>query len=318
MAAIFDSVVRRFQPDDTWVMASELRPQWKYNSVTAALARAVYERRCRGLERTVFVATTGRSGTMTFAHICDQLDDVVALHEPHPIMNREVLQLANAGDWDPVRRYYDCIKSVNIRRAAGGARYYVEANHLFIKTFADLALADLGRRVAVVHLVRPPEQVARSMYQIRESEIGSAEGNGWWLDIRAPTNLIDLRVELADDGEYAHPYYRMLWYWYEIEARIDAWRYRNPHVPFAELATEDLSDPVALGAALDAVGLEHDSTQLGEACGLSLHQKAEEKARAPLESEVADAMHRRFLDLLDAKGHSPPLHGAGGEAPGCS
>ena len=311
MVAQSDTAVTRSTPAEDWVLASNLRPRWKYNTVTASLARTAYERRCSSLERTVFVATTGRSGTMTLAHICDQLDDVVALHEPHPIMNREVLELASAGEWGPVRRYYDCIKSVNIRRAAVGARYYVEANHLFIKTFADLALADFGRRLAVLHLVRPPEQVARSMYQIRDSEIGTDEGNGWWLDHRASTNLIDLRCELADNGEFGHPYVRMLWYWYEIEARISDWRERNPDVPFAELTTEDLSDPAAVGVALDALGVEHDRDQLQAACGQRLHHKAEEKARAPLDADFAEAMHLRFLELLDARGYGSRVPGRG-------
>jgi len=286
-------------------MAADLRPRWKYNALTARLAKAHYGRRCTDLEKVVFVATTGRSGTLTLAGICAELDDVVGLHEPHPIMNRELLELANAGDWSPIGRYYDRIKAINIRRDAAGARYYVEANHLFIKTFADLALADFGPTMAVLHLVRPPEEVARSMYQIERSEIGTQEGNGWWLDFRASTNVIDLRTELADGGEFDHPYFRSLWYWYEVEARIDAWRVRNPAVPFASLRTDDLSDPEVVGAALTQLGVVHDRAQLAGACGRRLHDKVSEKTRPPLDDGVAAPMHREFVELLRRRGHRP-------------
>lgn len=287
---------------DKWVDPTDLRPRWKYNPLTAMLAKVYYARKCRGLDRVVFVATTGRSGTLTLAGLCNKLDGVVSLHEPHPIMNRDLLVLAGGGDWAPVRRYYRRIKAINIRRAAAGSRYYVEANHLFIKTFADFAFADFGQDMAVLHLVRPPDQVAQSMYQLEVSEIGTEEGNGWWLDFRTSTNLFDLRGELEDGGDFDHPYFRALWYWYEVEARIEAWRAQHPSVPFANIATKDLSDSELVANVLTDLGIEYDKGQLEDACGKRLHGKSSEKTRAPLEDEVADSMHRQFLELLRRKG----------------
>ncbi len=285
-----------------WVYPADLRPRWKYNPLTVALAKWYYGRKCDTLERAIFVATTGRSGTLTLADLCGELDGFVSMHEPHPIMNRSLLVLASDDDWPLVRRYYNRIKAINIRRDAAGSRYYLEANHLFIKTFADLALADFGSRLAVLHLVRPPDEVARSIYQLERSEIGTEEGNGWWLDFRTSTNLIDLRTELEDDGDFADPYYRALWYWYEIDARTKRWQERHPAVPFARITTEELSDPDAVARALTELGVEFDKRQLEQACGKRLHGKSEEKTRPPLEDAVAESMHARFIELLVEKG----------------
>lgn len=286
--------------------ADPLRPSWKYNRITAALAKAFLWRRSRNLEKVVFVATTGRTGTMTLARLFDALDGVVAYHEPFPIMNGRVLASASDGEAEYCARAYRTMKSVHIRRLAAGARYYVEANHLFIKTFADHALDEFGSKMGVIHLVRDPVEVANSMYQLEWSDVGTFQGDYWWLDFRAPTNIIDIREDLEDGARFGDPFSRSLWYWYEVEARVRAWRAAHPSVPVVDIRTNQLSDPEAVVIMLRALGIEYDRKQVEQVCGQRFHRKLRLKSRPPLDMEVARSRHEEFLTLLARKGHLQP------------
>lgn len=191
----------------------------KPNYLVAGLARRLFRLRARDLERVIFTATTGRSGTLTLARLFATVPSCRAVHEAHPVMNGSLLRDASYGDRENVDRVFRRIKSVNIYRAAVRQRYYFEANHLFIKTFADNAVAEFGQRIAVVHLVRPAIEVANSIYSLLDYP-GTDCGNYWWLDFRAPTNVLALSDILSSDTEFSHPFYKALWYWHEIEARV--------------------------------------------------------------------------------------------------
>jgi hypothetical protein len=207
----------------------------KHNRVVAGMALRMLRMRTRGLQKLIFTATTGRSGTLTLTRLFAAVPGCRADHEAHPVMNGSVLRAATYGDTTLADRVYDRVKAVNIRRAAVGYRYYFEASHLFIKTFADNAVADFGERVAVVHLVRPAVEVASSIYHLGNYP-GTEAGNYWWLDFKAPTNLLAMAHILESDPEFSHPFYKALWYWYEIEARTAAWRTRMPAVKVIDIA----------------------------------------------------------------------------------
>ena len=133
----------------------------KYSPPAAAVARSYYTLRTRTVQRLIFTATTGRSGTLTLTKLFTGIPGCHALHEPYPVMNDEVLRAASYGDTDALDRFYRA-KSINVLRAAAGYRYYLEANHLFIKTFVAHAARDFGGRLAVIHLIRPVLEVATS------------------------------------------------------------------------------------------------------------------------------------------------------------
>ena len=173
------------QPEHWPLLPYPFKPL-KHNPLVAGLALQLLKLRTRGLERLIFTATTGRSGTLTLAKLFAAVPGCSAAHEANPVMNGPVLRAASYGDTALVDRVYRRVRSVNIRRAAVGYRYYFEGDHLFIKTFAHNAVADFGQRVEVVHLVRPAVEVANSIYQLRDYP-GTERGNYWWLDHRAPT-----------------------------------------------------------------------------------------------------------------------------------
>ncbi len=267
-----------------------------HNPVVAGLALRVLNLRTRGVEKLIFTATTGRSGTLTLTKLFAAVPGCRAEHEAPPIMNGPVLRAASYGDTALVDRVYRRVKSVNIRRAAVGHRYYFEANHLFIKTFAHNAVADFGQRLAVVHLVRPAVEVANSIYQLRDYP-STLNGDYWWLDFRAPTNLLAMAQVLESDPQFSHPFYKALWYWHEVEARIAAWRTRNPTIPLIDFETHWLNDLDRVCGLFDGLGLQYDKTLLAPLVGSKENTREHQKVGA-LPPQEALQMAARFLQLL--------------------
>jgi hypothetical protein len=277
----------------------------KHNPVIAALAKRALKWRTRELQKVIFTATTGRSGTLTLAKLFSTVEGCIALHEPPPVMNGPVLEAANSGNVALIDRVYRQIKSVNILRAAVGHRYYMEANHLFIKTFYDHAMRDFGDRLAVIHLVRPPIEVATSIYRL-EDYPGTERGNFWWLDYRAPSNLIKIADLLDWDVEFSHPYYKALWYWHEVELRISAWSAQMPSLKIVRFETDWLNDATRVFELLDGLGMEYDKSRVEARIGIREHEKVEQKLRPALLSGETQIMLDLFREMLSVRGFSSP------------
>ncbi|HVV52965.1 MAG TPA: hypothetical protein VHO06_25110 [Polyangia bacterium] len=290
--------------------ASELAikvPHWvKRNPVVAGVVRRSLQLRTQEVKSFIFTATTGRSGTMTLSGLFATLPGCVALHEPYPIMNAEVLAAANEGDLGFVDRCYRRVKSINILRAAVGHRHYLEANHLFVKTFIGQAFAEFGARMAVVHLVRAPIEVAMSIYCLRQLP-GTEMGNTWWLDHRAPTNVIRMADRLETDPELSHPFYKGLWYWYELEARFAAWRARLPGLRVVRFETPWFNDEARVLALLAELEVSYDRARVRAFVGRREHTKAEKKTLPLLQNAEAERMHDTFRRVLGELGHQPPV-----------
>jgi hypothetical protein len=251
--------------------------------------------RSRAVERLIFTATTGRSGTLTLTRIFAGIPGCRALHEPYPVMNYEVLKAASYGDSEALKRFYRD-KSINILRAAAGYRYYLEANHLFIKTFIEHAARDFGNRLAVIHLIRPPLEVAMSIYRLQRPP-GTESGDNWWLDYRAPLNRIRI-ADALDAGEFSHPFFKGLWYWFEIETRVQEWRQRLPAIPFVRFETDWFNDSQRLLALAIELGITADRRQIDALVAVKEHTREHLKLIAPLQPDEAQGMFERFVALL--------------------
>jgi hypothetical protein len=281
----------------------------KHNWLVAALAKQALQLRTRQLQKVIFTATTGRSGTLSLAKIFSSIPECFATHEAHPVMNGPVLEAASYDNAALVDRVYGRIKSINIRRASLGHRYYMEANHLFIKTFIQQAIQDFGDRLTIIHLVRPPVEVATSIYRLQEYP-GTEIGNRWWLDFRAPSNLIRMAEILDSRTEFSHPFYRALWYWYEVEQRISAWRARIPGLRIARFETDWLNDIQRIFALLDGLDMVYDKQRVAALVGIREHDKEQMKKSPALPPAQAQEMASRFRDLLMQRGFELPREGA--------
>ena len=269
----------------------------KHNPVVAALASQVLKVRTRGLEKLIFTATTGRSGTLTLAKLFNAVPGCIAVHEGHPIMNGSILRAATYGDHALVHRTYRQVKAVNILRAAAGHRYYLEANHLFIKTFIQYAAEDFGERLAIIHLVRPAIEVAMSIYCLGDQP-GTERGNYWWLDYRAPSNLIPMADVLDSPTAFSHPFYKALWYWYEVEARIAAWQARMPTLKFVRFETRWFNDVEKAFKLLDELDIRYERAPIEAVIGTREHTKEHQKVVPKLPIEQAQEMALLFEEYI--------------------
>ena len=198
-----------------------MTPTLKANPVTACLADIALAAGMRGCKGLVFCATTGRSGSKSLAAVL-RSGGAVAVHEPWPFLNGyQCVNRPIEGDARS-RRAYAWHKSVNIKRKAQHAAFYVETSHLFIKSFCDYVFQEFGDLVKVVHLVRDPEKVALSLMQLGTIP-GTEKAADWYCDPASPNNLLRLPESLRGNDLAA-----CLWYCYEIEARVEFWRERYP------------------------------------------------------------------------------------------
>jgi hypothetical protein len=257
--------------------------------------------RTQGVKRFIFTATTGRSGTLTLSELFSTIPECAAFHEPYPIMNAEVLRAASYGDQAHVDRVYNRVKSINILRAALGRRYYLEANHLLVKTFLGQAYREFGRRMAVIHLVRAPVEVAMSIYCLQHLP-GTEMGDTWWLDYRAPSNIIQMVPELEEGGEFRNPFFRGLWYWYELELRFAAWRVRLPELKVVRFETPWFNEAERTFRLLDELEIAYDRDKIAGFVGRKVHTRFEHKTMPVIPRPEAERMDERFRRALQERG----------------
>lgn len=282
-----------------------LLPRLLYNKNVSSALNYYYELNLGNLKNFIFVATTGRSGTLTLVDIFNQIQHCTATHEPYPAMHDEILHAATYGKHKIVDDFYKIRKSVNIRREAMGSEYYLEANHLFIKTFIQHAIDDFGKRLKIIHLTRNPTRVANSIYTLQDQP-GTLEGNRWWLDYRAPTNHIAIADILDNHPEFKHPYYKALWYWFEIETRISDWKLKSPNTPFIFFQTEDLSNEQKLSNLFQNLNIQVPENFTVEAANIKSHARTHQKKIPPLPEEKTQMMLHQFIVLLQNNNISIP------------
>lgn len=272
------------------------------NPITALAYRKVWDL-LHPNTQFVFVATTGRSGTAALQRVFTSAKGCIALHEPYPKMHAGILTSRSVGDGSAAHATYWTRKSTNIRRASSGHDVYVETNHLFIKSFHDYAIADLGSRLHVVHLRRHPVGVARSMARLPAIP-GTRTGDLWYFNFNHPGNLISgAAEELGDGGRFSHPFFRSLWYWYEVEARIVMTKGDHPWLDVFCLEWTDRIDPSAVGALLQWAGLAYNQDRITALLQRKTNPKTHRKADWDPDLTTLNDMHQEFRDYLTGLGH---------------
>ena len=124
-----------------------------------------------------------------------------------------------------------------------------------------------------------------SIYRLQRQP-GTESGNNWWLDYRAPLNRIRI-ADALDAGEFSHPFYKGLWYWFEIETRVQEWRQRLPAVPFVRFETDWFNEPQRLVALAMELGIAVDRRQIDSSVGVKEHTREHLKLIAPLQPDEA-------------------------------
>lgn len=278
----------------------------KHNPLTASLAKVVLNFLNRDVKVYIFVATTGRSGTASLERILAGIKGCTTHHEVYPIMHDDVMTAYNYNNPRPARNTYNYIKSINIKRTSIGYQYYAETNHMFIKSFIDFAAKDLNDKMAVIHLIRDPVSVAQSITNLGH-EPGTDMGNKWYIDYRAPKNLIKIADDLEHNTEFKNPFYKSLWYWYEIEARVEFWQARLKRVRFFDLLTNDLNDQYKLMKLFSDMGIDYTPEAIANVASTRENEKKAIKMTNTLDRQQALDMHEKFQRLLLERGYTLPV-----------
>lgn len=245
----------------------------------------------------IFVLTTGRSGSGTLANILKNACEVNAFHEPYPILNNSFgFAEKKQKLWVMFQFYFLKLPLIYLSRLSG-IPYYLETNHLFLKSFSGHAIHVFGKKMKVIHLKRPVEQVAKSMFEINKIP-GNVDGNVWYLDPKLDGNLIDFgsvfeglkdpeKIKFAD-------LYKCIWYWFEMEARIKAFKDKS-NSPILELQTTDLDDGNALVSRMNECFKLRIKPLGNRSLQVDRNLKKDEK-KNPIELELVEEKSRLFIE----------------------
>ena len=141
-----------------------------------------------------FCINPGRSGSQYLATLFGTDARVAAFHEAPPEMNGDLLRLAErtpyADTYDARRGKADAVRALLARQPDRSV--YAETNHMFIKTFFDVAMREFaGARVGVVILRRAIAAVVKSFAELGIFTARNAVWPAWMSDPYALTRAIE-------------------------------------------------------------------------------------------------------------------------------
>ncbi|UCD14485.1 MAG: hypothetical protein JSW60_03450 [Thermoplasmatales archaeon] len=107
----------------------------------------------------IFVLASGRSGTKYLSGLFKRnVKNCIAKHEPLPGMFGKPIYWCHQGDMEKVKNRF-MKKKRRISQSHAGV--YIETNHAFLKSFADVAM-ECFPDMKLIHVIRNPLKVARS------------------------------------------------------------------------------------------------------------------------------------------------------------
>lgn len=270
----------------------------KYSSPVVGVYRNLLNVKCRSVEAFIFVATTGRSGSKSLTKILEAADDVVSFHEPYPIMYSDYPEGADKKSY--FNRLFHKRKIINIMREAAGHRYYAETNHQFIKNYFIQSAAYFGRKLRIIHMYRDPVEVASSLHSINTIPGKTPPGKLYTLDPADDDNLIQVDDLLTGNPDFAHDFFRCLWYWYEIEARVKKCKADFPELAWSELSTEELNDKGALVRMFQQLSVDYNMEKLNQLAGARENTR-KQRGNKPTVLPEAQEMAAGFLEKVEER-----------------
>ncbi len=260
---------------------------------------------CLRVKGYIFVASTGRSGTQSLSRIFEAAIDAISVHEPPPVMLKRCPEGKDEKQY--FRDLFHQKKKHTIRRKAKQHRYYLETNHQFAKNFAELAIEYFKHKISVIHLRRDPLKVATSFYNIGSIPGKTHRGKLYLLDPLADDNCIPAADLFIAGGVLDHDFHRCLWYWYEVEARIDLLKQKYSRTRWFQLETQDLNDEKRLTTMFQALAVDYDPAKLKNLACTRVNLKREEK-QGKADTLDLSKMHAEFLAAITARtGHLTPM-----------
>lgn len=245
----------------------------------------------------VFSVSPGRSGSEYLSALLSSVSGTLAFHEARPKMSGAVLESAmNEGLMRT--RSQRLVKVAEIRRLVleSGASTYVETNHMFAKTFFDIALEELPPApVAVVILRRPWAKVMRSFLSLGYF----TDHNPVWIDwMRVPQK--DGPAEASVRPE--NPMNAIAEYLLKLEQRSQDIQNWYPDITYVDCSLETLQSQEGVKALFDRLGLNGEAHgDLESLIGTPVNKRLKKKQhlQMPVPSEqqckafLEDFLHAR-------------------------
>jgi hypothetical protein len=267
----------------------------KHNPLTVYAYNKFLDVRCNGVDSYIFVASTGRTGTVSLAKIFEQINKAASFHEPYPIMLNDYPHGACK------KKYFDSLfnklKRIYIKRAAIGNKYYIETNHMFVKNFIHQSIKQFDKKIKIIHLTRDPVSVARSFYQIGSIPGKSKRGKLYLLDPEDADNIIRYPSKIGKNQKFDDDLMRCIWYWYEIEARIQKFKGEYSNVFWYTIKTDYLNDLNKMLEMFDKMEISVDKNILEKIIGIKAHKKMNEK-KAKVNLETIQNLNFAFQNIL--------------------
>jgi len=249
-------------------------------------------------KRLCFTITTGRSGTEYLARALGLFRGVRAEHEPKPTFGSAFRTVQAAPG--TAREFWLAHKLPRI--AACGEAVYAETSHLVCKGFLESAV-ELELPLTLIHLVRPPRDVATSLWQLATIPGRTYGGVKYYLapfDERVLLPLERVRAERLDD------YQMCFWYCLEIEARaLDyARRFADRGVRVVRCELAEIATSVGverMGRELQLDGLSAiGRIQLATTAGRRFNEKLAQKRPSVFTSARLDELEAEVRALVAA------------------
>lgn len=275
------------------VSVADLASRYREAPLVRHALRAVARATCKGY---VYVATTGHSGTTSLTEMFRGDPRCCGTHHTSVPMNGWAVSAYEHGELGVLREHLVRHKLPQVFRHAAGHRWYVETNHLFMKSFASLMPEFLRDRLKVIRLRRDPLLVATSLVTRGPIPGVNADGFRWLGDYRAPSVRLPMADVLDGDPRFAHGFYKAVWHTYEIEARYREFRRDHPEVTCVEIGTTELNDREAIKRLVRELGMGEAHPGMLDRVGTRANV-GRKKRVIPAEAVSAAA----FVDLCEAR-----------------
>lgn len=126
-------------------------------------------------------------------------------------------------------------------------------------------------------MVRDPICVASSFYSINTIPGKTGRGKLYLLDPDDEENILKISEIMNQKNETENDLLKCLWYWYEIEARIQQYKQNYPNVFRYILRTDELNDKVALLKMFGKLGMEVEEKKISNFVGIRSNKRSNEK-----------------------------------------
>jgi len=258
--------------------------------------------------RLIFCINSGRSGSQYLAELLATARKVRCFHEPPPNMSGEALDLVTQHPYEFSRqeRRIKCVGIAHRLRKMAPGKIYAETNHMFIKTFFDVVLAEY-RNVEVIVLRRELAKVIKSFGDMGYFSKASPVSWRWMSRADAATTALP-PVMPFDEMD---PCDRAIAYLLDIEARAVRFKSEYPNVRTHDIRLEALNDIKSVQAFFKQLRIAPTGATK-ELCGAPVNQRAKRKTDESRKMTIEECRERlaSYIERARAQGLEIPASAA--------